>query len=325
MFSAARAQNVTVFDFYGLIMTNIERLENHLALLDDPSSATPKHLAPLVFFAAEAARDLQQKGGNGSHPTWTVLMNNRTLVKHIVKECVEKSHCCASLLALPQNPMTPLLITALGKLDRDRALNNSLRAFKSLVEWNAPDALEDLFLIIQTQMKIASAKDRQIYSIVCKKLQSSPFVHPHLTTQSFRWWKDNQNPSYPDTEEFLRTLAREVNQSLQDAPLKVAHTAQIYIANLGERFETHFYTSLLGWLAWSSNTLDAIDADFSEMVAVLDQQPGFEVWLNKSLKWAEEGTYSEKEVLTLMASHQQKARLTASTLSCAPEKSKKKI
>lgn len=307
-------------------MTNIERLENHLALLADPSSATPKHLAPLVFFAAEAARDLQQIGGDGSHPTWTALMNKPILVKHLVKECVEKSHCCASLLALPQNPMTPLLLTALRKLDGDRRLNHCLRAFKSLVEWNAPDALEDLFLIIQTQTQQPSFKDSPIYSIVCKKLQSYPFVHPHVTTQSFKWWKDNLNPSSQDTEEFLSTLARHLNQSLQDAPLKVAHTAQIYIANLGERFEKHFYTSLWGWLAGSSNNLDTIDKDFSELIAVLDQQMGFELWLNKALEWAScSGTESEKEVLTLMASYQQKARLTASMISLAPEKSKKKI
>lgn len=286
-----------------------EDIQSQLKMIENPLILSQYHIIGLLHFSADAADILHQMNCDGNHALWKKFATHSVVRKVVATHCRHQASVCASLLALPHNPLAS---TVLESFSDDSGAFALVRIFKSLVEQNAgtqilSDVVEKVWEIAK-QLPLKSQQDLALR--VMETCHGSPMLHPKLLVDSYNMVRQLKPPLMNNFEsEFITQTAANLGRIALDHPVDAAHAGQYYIQHWGSSFESQFYTTVLHSLGWNStidpNSMPAV----SELVAVLNQQPGFETWLTTALETDDHYTTLKQH----FANERQKLVLTAVT------------
>lgn len=298
-----------------------EDIQSRLKMLEQPHLLSNFHFIGLVHFAAEAAENLMQINCDGRHTLWAKYATHPIVKKVIASHCRYQPVVCESLLALPHNPLTP---SVLHSFTDSKAVFALERILKNLMERKAPQ--ESLRLVANEIEALASVLPLQTQQDLAARIMETgylfPLVDPSLTVESFNRVQHLKQKFKPHWDrDFIHAVAMKVGRAVT-ADIHTIEAAQYYIDHL-DRFEEKFYDTVLQYLGWNS---EQIELDIPQLVAALNQRPGFEKWLdtieqNMSIQ-SNKNQYMS--VVQLLISERQNLVLR-SVVNCAKQQSSRKI
>lgn len=281
-------------------------IQSRIKMMETPEHLNKFHLIGLVHFAAEAAEELQTINCDGTHALWNKFATTPLLKNLIRKNCRHQSTVCCSLLSLPNNPLTPVV---LNSFDEEDGAFSLVRIFQNLItEKISPQQLDDVYNKIQEiSNSLPLMSQHQIALRTMEIAHGSPVVNPALTLTSFQNVKTLKVKLNENWErDFMASLIVKLTQNLMQNPQETKSATEYYVHNLPTSFKDALYTSLIDTLHWRlqnehENSLEAV-------AKIVNKLPQFNQWLC-ALKTPEDRKYIH--VKDLLVSHYQKELLAA--------------
>lgn len=282
-------------------MDVFKKIQSRIKMMEAPHHLNQFHLIGLVHFAAEAATELRNINCDGSHTLWTKFATTPLLKNLIKKHCRHQSTVCASLLSLPHNPLTPVVLDLFAEENGGFDLINILKnVISERIERDSVEAIHNKIEHIAHSLSVMS--QQQIAVRVMDMYHDCPIAHPALTLKSFQNVKGLRVKLVDKWEEsFWFSLKIKIAKNLIEDPTQSINAAQYYIHNLDEAFKDGLYSMCVDSLQWQMKNRPHDDC--TAVFEVLNALPDFIGWLTT--------TNVHNDTKNILVAHHQNTLLTA--------------
>lgn len=282
-------------------MDLFEKLQSRIRMMENPHHLNQFHLIGLVHFAAEAATELRNINCDGTHKLWTKFATTPLLKNLIKKHCRHQSTVCGSLLSLPHNPLSPvvldLFVEEVGAFDLINILKNLLPeklVSQSIIQIH--NRIENI------SNSLSAMSQQQIALRVMEIYHDCPMADPVLTLKSLQTVKDlNVKLANNWEESFLASLKIKMARNLIEVPLQSLSAAQYYVQNLDDVFKEGLYSMCVDSLQWQMKNRP--QEDCTSIINSLNALPCFNEWLLPTI------TATNNDAKNILVAHHQKSIL----------------
>lgn len=284
-------------------MDVFEKLQSRIKMMETPHHLNQFHLIGLVHFAAEAATELRNINCDGTHKLWTKFATTPLLKNLIKKHCRHQSTVCGSLLSLPHNPLSPLVldlfVEEVGACDLINILKNLLPE-----RLNSESILQIHNKIENISSSLSTMSQHQIALRAMEVYHDSPLAAPVLTLKSLQKVKDlNVKLANNGEQIFLASLKMKIAKNLIEIPQQSLSAAQYYVQNLDDAFKEGLYSMCVDSLQWQMKHQP--QEDCTSIINSLNALPYFTEWLLATIP------VTNSDAKNILLAHHQKSILNA--------------
>jgi len=281
-------------------MDLFERLQSHIKMMENPHQLNQFHLIGLVHFAADAATQLRDINCDGTHKLWTKFATTPLLKNLIKKHCRHQYTVCGSLLSLPHNPLTPvildLFVEDLGAFDLINILRNLL------LQRLDPQLGGQIYNKIQhISNSLSTMSQQQIALRMMEIYHDWPMADPALTLKTFQTAKDlNVKLAEKWEESFLASLKIKIATNMVENPIHSFNAVQYYAQNLDDMFKDGLYDMCVDALHWKMKNRP--HDDWKPAINALNALSFFNQWLSTTCE-------EHSDTKDILLAHHQKSVL----------------
>lgn len=283
-------------------MDLFEKLQSRIKMMENPHHLNQFHLIGLVHFAAEAATELRNINCDGNHKLWTKFATTPLLKNLIKKHCRHQSTVCGSLLSLPDNPLSPVVLDLFFEEQGAFDLINILKNL--LPERLASQSIAQIHNKIESISNSLSAMSQQQIALrVMEIYHDCPIADPVLTLKSFQTVKNlNVKLAHNWEDSFLNSLKIKMSKNLIEIPMQSLSAAEHYVQNLDKVFKEGLYSMCVDSLEWQMKNRPQDDCTL--IINSLNALPYFNEWLLTTT------TVTNNDAKNILLAHHQKSVLS---------------